>query len=150
MPADPERIQSSRDDGTHGRGPGWLPVVLLGGDVLALLAFAALGRNQHHESGGVLSVVETVWPFVAGWVLVAPFRRVLTLDPGRPMQAARDVLGAWPIAWPVALAFRAGVQHRDIPLSFDIVALLTNLLFLVCWRAALAAVLGRRQAAARA
>ena len=133
----------------QGRRPGWTPVVLLGGDVLCFLVFAALGRNQHNEAPGVLNVVETAWPFVAGWIVVAPLRGVLAIEPGRPAVAARGVLLAWPLAWPIALVLRAGLQHRDIPLSFDIVALLVNGAFLLGWRVAFDSMLGRLHADGR-
>jgi|GEM_PF-623855 hypothetical protein len=120
----------------------WLPVVVLGGDVATFVAFAALGTNQHHEAGGVLAVMDTAWPFMAGWVLVAPLRRALRLEFGHPVAAGRGILQAWPLAWLVALAFRAGLQHRGIPLSFDLVALSVNLVFLVGWRSVLSIALG--------
>ncbi len=143
--ADPGPVQTKSGLGAQGRRLGWMSPILLGGDALAFLAFAALGRNQHHEASGVLAAVQTAWPFIAGWVLTAPFQGVLMVERGKPLEAARDALRCWPMAWLLALAFRAGVQRRAVPVSFDIVAFLTNLALLACWRAAASAASGRKR-----
>lgn len=41
--------------------------LLVGGDALALLAFAAIGRANHGESLDLGSVLSVAWPFLAGW-----------------------------------------------------------------------------------
>lgn len=40
--------------------------VLVGGDTLALLTFAAIGRGSHGESLDLGSVLSVAWPFLAG------------------------------------------------------------------------------------
>jgi len=42
-------------------------------DLLALLAFAALGVYSHHGAIGARDVLRAAWPFLLAWVLVAPF-----------------------------------------------------------------------------
>lgn len=84
---------------------------------------------------------------MAAWLLIAPFRRAFARDHDQTLGATRGVIRAWPFAWPVALALRAGLQHRDIPPSFDVVALLANMVLLTGWRSAFAATLGLRHTA---
>ena len=47
--------------------------LLIGGDALALLAFAAVGRRNHGESLNIGSIFSVAWPFLAGahssWLL---------------------------------------------------------------------------------
>jgi hypothetical protein len=40
--------------------------LLAGGDALALLLFAAIGRANHGESLDLPSVLSVAWPFLAG------------------------------------------------------------------------------------
>ena len=85
-------------------------IMLAFGDVVAFLAFAAIGRGTHNEPTGLAAVPEiilTAAPFALGWFIVAPlvgaFRPDIIKDPGA--MAKRTVL-AWTLSWPVALALR--------------------------------------------
>jgi DUF3054 family protein len=119
------------------RFPGSFEKALIVGDAAAFLLFAGLGRDQHHEAGGPFSVVVTAAPFLAAWFAVAVPSGVLSRawsDLGK--RSLRNVGLAWLVAWPIALVLRAAVQHRGVPLSFDLVALIVNTLFLLGWRGA--------------
>ncbi len=116
---------------------GGLPclVPLAAGDLLAFILFAGLGRDQHRESGWALSVVVTAAPVVVAWFVISP--RVGVFRDGWRRQGwpgLRRVAAAWVVAWPLALVLRATLQRRGIPVSFDIVALVANSVFLLGWR----------------
>jgi hypothetical protein len=115
------------------------------GDGLAFLLFAGLGRDQHGESGSALSVLVTAAPFLAAWFAVSPRLGVFRAAWRRQgFLALRRVAAAWLVAWPIALILRAVLQGRGIPLSFDLVALLANGLFLLVWRGIYLGWAGRR------
>lgn len=40
--------------------------LLVGGDVAALLLFAAIGRGSHAETNGLAGILDTAWPFLLG------------------------------------------------------------------------------------
>ncbi len=114
-------------------------IMLVIGDIMCFLIFAALGRNTHGETSGfaaIPQIIVTALPFAAGWFLVSPFvgtfRHKILAQP-RAM-ATRTAL-AWLLAWPVAMLLRGlFVDHRIPPLSFAIVVLLFNMLLLLVWR----------------
>lgn len=115
------------------------PTILIIGDAVAFLAFAAIGRGSHGEATGfaaIPQVIVTALPFLAGWFIVAPFvgayRRELAASPRK--MAGRTLL-SWVCAWPAALALRGiFVDHTVPPISFAIVALLFNAALLLIWR----------------
>jgi len=114
-------------------------IILVIGDLLCFLIFAALGRNTHGEASGfaaIPQIILTALPFVAGWFLVSPlvgaFRHKILSQP-RAMVIRTAV--AWLIAWPVAMLLRGiFVDHGIPPLSFALVVLLFNMLLLLIWR----------------
>ena len=114
-------------------------IMLVIGDLICFLIFAALGRNTHGEASGfaaIPQIILTALPFVAGWFLVSPFvgafRHKIMAQP-RAM-AIRTAL-AWLLAWPVAMLLRViFVDHGIPPLSFAIVVLLFNMVLLLVWR----------------
>lgn len=125
--------------------------VLVIGDVLVFLLFAGGGRGTHGEAtglGALGSVALTALPFIVGWFLASPFlgvfRRRLTDTPTRML--TRTELG-WLATWPVALALRWAftADHHVPPLSFALVALLANALFLGVWRGVFALVERQRE-----
>jgi hypothetical protein len=112
--------------------------ILMAGDTLAFMLFAALGRASHSEAAGlaaILQVAETAAPFAIGWFAVAPFagayRGEVIEQPRRML--ARSAL-AWLLAWPLGLLLRALIRQTAIPLSFAIVTLIINMLILLGWR----------------
>ncbi len=113
--------------------------VLVFGDIVVFLVFAAVGRRSHGEGAGlsaVLQVVTTAVPFLVGWFLVAPFvgafRRNIMAD---PLKMARRTALAWLAAWPVAMLLRGLlVDHAIPPWTFWLVAFLANTVFLQIWR----------------
>lgn len=117
----------------------WPRVALVAGDVVSFFVFAGVGRRSHNEASGlgaIALIAETAAPFALGWFLVSPFagafRRSLIGAPRRML--ARTEL-AWLAAWPVALALRwAFSSDHQIPLSFAIVVLVSNAVFLGIWR----------------
>ncbi len=113
--------------------------VLALGDILAFLAFAAIGRGSHGEATGLAAipqVILTAAPFAIAWFIVAPFvgvyRRELMADPRK--MAARTLLG-WVLSWPVAMALHGiFVDHAVPPWTFAVIALVVNAAFLLIWR----------------
>jgi len=105
-------------------------------DVVAFLLFAGLGRQQHHESGGALTTLEIAAPFLAAWFAVAGFLGLFGNEWPRhgAARSLKPVALAWLIAWPVALVLRAALQRRGVTLSFALVALAVNAVFLLGWR----------------
>ena len=113
--------------------------VLALGDMLAFLAFAAIGRGSHGEATGLAAipqVILTAAPFAIAWFIVTPFvgvyRRELLADPRK--MAARTLLG-WVLSWPMAMALRGiFVDHAVPPWTFAVIALVVNAAFLLIWR----------------
>ncbi len=126
--------------------------LLIGGDVIAFLVFAAIGRRSHGEAAGLdalFQVAATAAPFIAGWLAVAPFvgsyRQTATSGVGPMFQ--RTLL-TWLLAWPLGLLLRALLLQRDIPQSFAIVVLITNTILLGGWRLLFAWLEARRSTTA--
>ncbi len=91
-------------------------IVLIIGDVICFLIFAAVGRNTHGEASGfaaIPQIIITALPFAIGWFLVSPFVGVFR----------REIV-----------AQRIFVDHRTPPISFAIVVLLFNMALLLLWR----------------
>ena len=127
--------------------------ILIVGDACMFVIFAAVGRASHHEASGLgafLSVLQTAAPFAIGWFVVAPFlgayRESVT-------SSVRSMLGrtalAWVCAWPLAMVLRWLFTLQDTPISlgswvsFSLVVLIVNLLFLSAWRCLFALVANR-------
>jgi hypothetical protein len=117
-------------------------LILLVGDAAVLILFAALGRGQHHETSGLGEILYTASPFIVGWLVAGIARGAFQFRPAAtPRQVVTSTSLTWLWALPLGLALRAVVQHRAIPISFDLVALLVNTCFLVAWRSAAQALL---------
>ena len=127
-----------------------LPLLIIG-DAIIFIIFAAIGRRSHDEAAGIsslLQVIVTALPFAAGWFIVSPFvgayRRGLEIKP-RAM-AGRTAL-AWLVSWPVAMALRGiFVDHGVPPLSFAIITLISNTILLLVWRWPLSLIVSRVKA----
>ncbi|HEY7123229.1 MAG TPA: DUF3054 domain-containing protein [Ktedonobacterales bacterium] len=124
------------------------PAALVVGDACSFLIFAAVGRASHDEAAGLAAfflVAQTAAPFALGWYIVAPFfgvyRRANTSGVRRML--LRTAL-AWVCAWPVGLLLRGIFKSEIPPVSFAIVTLIANLVFLGVWRGAFAWVAHRR------
>ena len=117
-------------------------IMLVIGDMICFLIFAALGRNTHGETSGFTAIPQifiTALPFAAGWFLVSPFvgafRHKILAHP-RTM-VMRTAL-AWLLAWPVAMLLRRIFVNDGISpprfAIFALVVLLFNMLLLLVWR----------------
>jgi len=108
-------------------------------DVVAVLAFAAIGRSSHAEALKVLGVIATAAPFLVGLLVGWGAGRVWG-DPARP------VSGWWAVggAALVGLVLRYLVTDR-LPWTFVLVATVSLAVMLQAWRLVVLAVLrGRR------
>jgi hypothetical protein len=112
--------------------------LLIAGDIITFVVFAAIGRRSHGEAAGfeaILQVLETAAPFMIGWFVVSPFvgafKREIVLQP-RSM-ATRTAL-AWLLALPIGLVLRALIRNTGIPTSFAVVTFLVVLVLLGGWR----------------
>ena len=115
-------------------------VGLVVGDAVSFLVFAAVGRQTHHEASGLAAFAQvalTAAPFALGWFVVSPwlgaFRRGKT---GTPLAMLRTTLIAWLASWPAALVLRWGFAAQMPQVSFAVVILVANAVFLSVWRTA--------------
>ena len=101
------------------------------GDVLALVVFAAIGRQSHNESNPINAIIATATPFIIGWLLVA-WQGGLLVPQLLPRWILRTII--FNVAGcGLGLAIRSLWLQREIPLSFAIVSFLatTSLLIIV-------------------
>jgi hypothetical protein len=118
-------------------------ILLIIGDAIVFLIFAAVGRRSHGEAASLssfLQVAGTAAPFALGWFIVAPFigayRRRKTTGVGN---MAQWTALSWVAAWPVALLFRGIAVDRAVPpLTFMLISLISNMVFLEVWRVSFA------------
>jgi hypothetical protein len=129
----------------------WRTVILVAGDALSFLVFAGVGRQQHGELSGLgalTNIAVTAAPFALGWFLVSPwvgaYRRGLT-DTVRRMLSRTEL--AWLASFPAAYLLRflfAGVGSTPTDaLTFGLVILCSNAIFLGLWRSVFAAIEAR-------
>lgn len=108
-------------------------------DATLICLFAAIGRSSHGETGALLGVVTTAWPFLAGmtagWLIfLLAFRRV-------PLQV-RDGIPIWLCAVAIGMVLRSVTDAGTAP-SFIVVATLFLGAALLGWRAVVALTIRR-------
>ena len=115
--------------------PRWL---LYLGDVLAILIFAAVGRNSHSQAVGpeaFLATFNTAAPFIIGWLLVAPWMGAF-----RPRAVADSRAAVRAVLISIVPALAAGALVRALfegyfsAWTFYAVTLIFLSLFLIIWR----------------
>ena len=106
-------------------------------DMTAVVVFAAIGRVSHHEPDGLLPLLGTASPFLAG-LATAWVHPALRHDPVR-LRSGLIALGG---AAGVGLLLRAGFEGQ-LPLTFATITVVTLGLLLVGWRG-LSAVVARQ------
>lgn len=127
---------------TASAAPWRIPVLIIG-DALSFLVFTGVGRNTHGEASGLAAlgqVAMTALPFALAWFLVSPwvgaYRRSAT-DTVRRMLTRTEL--SWLATYPAALILRVIIApDHQMPLTFAIVILLANAVFLGVWRTAFA------------
>ncbi|QDQ99428.1 DUF3054 domain-containing protein [Tomitella fengzijianii] len=105
-------------------------------DALLVIIFAAIGRQSHDETNGVVGALSTAWPFLVGlavgWALVfAASRRNRTAP--HPLRAWPAGVVLWVATVLCGMLLRAATGEGTA-FAFIIVATLFNLLTLVGWR----------------
>jgi hypothetical protein len=114
-------------------------LLLVIGDAIVFLIFAAVGRRSHGEAASIssfLQVAGTAAPFALGWFIIAPlvgaYRRRQTAG---VRKMAQWTALSWLAAWPVTMLFRGIVVDRTVPpWTFMLISLISNMLFLEIWR----------------
>jgi hypothetical protein len=111
-------------------------------DTALICLFAAIGRRSHAESGALLGIVTTAWPFLTGmavgwlaWVSVVR-RAPLRVPDGIPVWLATVAIG---------MVLRH-VTHAGTAVSFIVVATLFLGAALLGWRAVAELITNRRRA----
>ena len=130
---------------TRNVGAGRIALLVIG-DAIVFIVFAVIGMRSHKEGLTVPSVLITAAPFAIGWFIVSPFIgafRRNVISQVRTM-SARSAL-AWLAAWPVGLLLR-GITRQEIPpVTFALITLVTNAIFLQIWRVPFAWAANRRK-----
>ncbi|HEY1974475.1 MAG TPA: DUF3054 domain-containing protein [Pseudonocardia sp.] len=99
-----------------------------GADLIAVLAFAAIGRRSHEEGFSALGVLEVAGPFLFGALVGWLAGRVWRAPPRLPSGVA-----VWAGTVVVGLATRVAFTHR-LPASFVLVASASLAVFVIGWR----------------
>jgi hypothetical protein len=132
-------LAASRPESSQGVRRLWTLVL---GDVIVFLVFSFIGRRSHGEETSLQAawqIVWTAWPFLLAWFIIAPFlgafRREVLSD---PKKIERKTLLAWLCAWPLGLflhfLFKQEMPSLSSLISFGLVSLITNAIFLSLWR----------------
>jgi len=108
-------------------------------DIVAILVFVALGRNNHGEGETVGGIVTVAAPFLIGlalgWIAARAWKRPMQVD-------AAFII--WPVTVVAGMLLRRFVFDRGTALPFIIVATIVTGVFLVGWRLVAAWVSRRR------
>jgi hypothetical protein len=101
-------------------------------DVVLVVVFVLIGRRSHEESGALLGLGRTAWPFLAGlaagWLAARAWRRPLRLWP--------EGVVVWLVTVALGMVLRV-VSGQGTAFSFVVVTLVVLAVFLLGWRALL-------------
>ncbi len=103
-----------------------------GVDIIALLLFAAIGRQNHAESNQFLAILSTALPFIVSWLIVSALAGL-----ERPQAFKRWIVYtlAWaPLSALIGLALRAIWLQRTIPLTFAVITICVTTFMLLIVR----------------
>lgn len=111
-------------------------ILLIIGDTIVFLVFAFIGISSHKEAVDPVKVVTTAAPFALGWFIVAPFIGAFSRKKtAEPAKMALYTILAWLPSLVLGMTFRGiAVDHKVPPLSFVIITLISNTIFLSIWR----------------
>lgn len=87
-------------------------------DVLLVIAFAALGRRSHAETGALVAVLGTAWPFLVGALVGWGVALAMRLRP----ESLRGGVPVWLCAVAVGMVLRV-LTGAGTAVSFILVAL---------------------------
>jgi hypothetical protein len=106
-------------------------------DMMALLAFAAVGRSSHNEGFNIVADITTAAPFVASWLLLSPFLGTYTRAATASYKSvAGRLLPGWAVCMPVGLTVRGLSRGAVPPVPFVVVSLIATYLALLLGRCA--------------
>ncbi len=125
------------------------PFLLYVGDALAIFLFAVIGRQSHDlaatDASGLAAAFMVAAPFLAGWLIVAPWFRAFHPPAwASPRSAVLVVLKAFLPAYLAGVALRTIFLGRFSPLVFYLVTAAVILVFLLGWRLLYATVVAPR------
>lgn len=108
-------------------------------DVVAVLAFVVIGRDEHDEESSLSGVVDTAAPFLIGlvvaWLATQAWRRPFDLRTGQLVVAATVVVG---------MVLRATAFDEGVAVVFIIVTTIFFGITMIGWRFASARLASRR------
>jgi hypothetical protein len=110
------------------------PMFVIAADIVALLLFAAIGRQTHAESNQFLAILSTGLPFIISWLTVSALAGLQ-----RPQPFKRWIIQtlSWaPLSALMGLALRAIWLEREIPLTFAIITVCVTTFALLVVRVA--------------
>jgi hypothetical protein len=110
-------------------------ILLIGGDILAFVAFGLLGLASHEDGVTAASVSRSIVPFVVAWLVIAPWTGAFgdrAVD-GRFVVA--NVAIVWVAAGIAGMVGRAIVFDRELFTAFFAIGITGMGLFLCGWRA---------------
>lgn len=98
-------------------------------DLLLVVVFAAIGRRNHDEGGGLIETLTVAAPFLIGYVLAAAAFRLdrAPTDVRRALKVAVAGVG-------IGLVLRGVVFGRGLAPAFVVVAVITITALIVGWR----------------
>lgn len=104
--------------------------IAAGADVLAVVLFVLIGRNNHHEDGGLSDALSVMAPFLialaVGWVATRAWLK--------PLEPVPTGIQLWLITAAGGLLVRRFVFDRSTAMAFVIVGSVFLLASLVGWR----------------
>lgn len=120
--------------------------LLVGGDSLAILLFAWIGRATHVSAAVDIELLKTATPFLAGWFISAAVQGGYKAEVSSSTGAKDAALAAakiWALGIPLGIAFRSVMKWQAPQVPFVIVSLVSTAALLVGWRAVLFPAIGR-------
>lgn len=134
-------IRGTRRRFYPGHVPRWIAALL---DVVAVVAFVALGRSSHSEALSLAGLLTTSAPFLIALALVWVVLLALRRDPASLPAGVAVWLGTWGLG----MVMRATVFSAGTAVAFVVVAAVSLGVTLIGWRlvvwAGSRASLGRR------
>lgn len=109
--------------------------VLLVGDFIAFLLFAYYGKLAHHLPVTILGILDTLAPFLVGWVAaVLVFRSYGEKAYASFGRLLLSTLLTWTLAAPIGLVIRVWWTGIPMTWTFTWVAYVITFAFLLGWR----------------